>query len=58
MLMLRCKESTVPLLVVKGLRAETPITTLKNEDQNFVVEQVQKQEFRIVKKLLIISLRQ
>ena len=38
MLMLGCKESTVPLLVVKGLRAETPITTLKKRDQNFVLE--------------------
>ena len=35
MLMLGCKESTVPLLVVKGLRAETPITTLKNERPKF-----------------------
>ena len=35
MLMLGYKESTVPLLGVKGLRAETPITTLKNERPKF-----------------------
>ena len=38
MLMLGCKESTVPLLVVKGLRAETPINYFEKRDQNFVLE--------------------